>query len=150
MNKFLKKLLLCNSSLIPVFLFLSFASNAQPPNDNPTGATSLLHANNTVITGNTTGATTSDVGVPPGLTRANSVWYKFTATSTVVIMLVVKLSANDPAVRLFNDDFSFNVSRIRGANTYSRLMYNNLTVGQNYYIMVDNNPGQPGAFRLTI
>ena len=146
MKKSISRLLACSF----VAIIISFVSFAQPANDDPSGAITLAHTNSTILTGNTTGATTSDIGVPQGLSRANSVWYKFTATSSEISILVEKISANDPAIRLFNNDFSLNVSRIRGASSFSRLKYDNLTIGENYYIMVDNNHGQPGEFRLTV
>ena len=152
----MKKLLFCLA-----FLVINFVSFAQPANDNFASATdvSLLINSCSPNAAYTTINATADQS--KGSCWSNgpnyNVWFKFTAT-TPYIKAQVKVGGaegtmQNAMVALWNSSLTqLNCQDYQGASTDIETDYYGLTVGQTYYISVDNyvGSGYRGTFTLCL
>ncbi|MCC7332911.1 MAG: T9SS type A sorting domain-containing protein [Flavobacteriales bacterium] len=151
-----KKILLLISISIPVLLF------SQPANDNVAGAITLTHsANNcSANAAYTTIAATADGN--SGSCWENgpnyTVWFKFVATTTEVTLNLKVGGAfgtmQHPNMALWESDATTEIACVRRIDSYTdvQISKSGLTVGNTYYISVDNyvGLGYRGTFSLCI
>ena len=129
--------------------------------DFPLGAQVLLHTSDNC---SDLGGYTTHIGTPDGLKPENwsngpnaNIWFKFQATTTeVAVMLNVEDEEGTllyPRLALYNQNMSEIVSiNDDGSQTDVGLSNNNLTIGNWYYISVDNGPnqGHRGSFTICL
>jgi hypothetical protein len=145
--------------LISTLSLLSVAF-AQPANDNCINAEALTDLEGFCSTGApyTTSAATTE-GLTPGCwtgSSNNNVWFKFTAINVGLNIEINGVSLSDPQVALISTacgavPVTVDVCNEAGAGLSSVSIYKgNLTIGQEYFIVVDGLNNNVGTFDLCI
>ncbi|MEM1406159.1 MAG: fibronectin type III domain-containing protein, partial [Bacteroidota bacterium] len=142
---------------VPIIMLLSsFNSFAQPINDDFANATGLSINSYCSSSGefSTTGATSDGTKPDKWSNGPNSnVWFKFQATTPEVSILITPDGLKYPRLALHDDLLNEIVSvGDDGVNEIIGMSANSLTIGQWYYINVDNgvNAGHEGNFILCV
>ncbi|NOS92519.1 MAG: hypothetical protein HOP30_11395, partial [Cyclobacteriaceae bacterium] len=146
-------------SLSLLFVILSYVAWAQPANNNFASAVSLTHG--PLASGCSANAAYTTVAATGDMTAGNcwntsggsNVWFKFTATTTKMHFDVIAGGSVGTGGTLQHAYAALwdNTGTIQlVCNTYATqysgvsLNYANLTIGQDYYISVDNHNGSTG------
>ncbi len=126
-----------------LFFTISFVSelNAQPANDNCSGAVTLTAG--TPVSGTVWNATASS-SIPTGCSVGNpddDVWYRFTATSSGVATITLsavgtELDASGAIIQLFSGSCGSLTSVACANGSLSELITNGLTNGNTYFLRV--------------
>ncbi|MCO6498776.1 MAG: hypothetical protein J5I47_00170, partial [Vicingus serpentipes] len=138
------------------------ASYGQPSNDNIINATTIIHTSNncsadaayTTVNATADGSAGSCWENGPNYT----VWFKFVAT-TIEVTLDLKVGGSEgtmdhPNMALWESDASTEIKCVRriDASTDVQISTSGLTIGNTYYVSVDNyvGTGYRGTFTLCI
>ena len=147
--------------LILFFLAKSVASYAQPSNNNFVSAISIGLNSCSADAAFTTVAATSDLG--PGscwnTTGGSNVWFKFVATTTQVSAQIftggTEGTLRFPYIAIWQSDGTTQVKCKRYTATFDdvEVSTTSLTIGNTYYISVDNDNGSAayrGTFKICL
>ena len=128
-----------------------------PANDNCANASTLTFSSGTATVAGTNQCATPDLMNSSCFNRNRNVWYKFTAASTNYYISLQTGTMSIPCMSVVSFPTACNATGatentcFATLSTYANESACNLTIGNTYYVMVDNYYyGKPGTFTLTV